>query len=302
MFTPFHPLHIKTRGRVIPQHSPLTIHHSPFNEAGTIITNVDNSYPQMAQYFLNPYAIPYFLSFLVSLSIASLLILKKRQNRHVQLFIITQILLAVLTFSAGMATSSSDVGVWDIWNSILTVAVVFAVTAYYHFSYVSFTKKQLFENKNVLIIYILPVFFLLFIIFNPENIIVESPDTDLGIYGKEFTGPYSFFKPLFYLIIALMLILTTVNFYKLFRMSKKRTPRRQASYFIFSSFIPLIGFLISVSSLILHIFIFHSINWFFDQRNISRNPTNNSSYTIWSGSAINIRSGSCLWHPEISTI
>jgi hypothetical protein len=138
----------------------------------------------MSQYFFNYYSIPYFLSFFVSIFIAGLLFLKKRENKHVQLFIVVQISLAILTLSAALATCSRKPDVWDIWNSINTVFVVLGVTLFYHFSYVSFTKKKVLENKKFLAVYLAPLLFSIFVILNPENIVVEPPDTDLGIYGK----------------------------------------------------------------------------------------------------------------------
>jgi hypothetical protein len=182
----------------------------------------------------------------VSIFIACLLTVKKRENKHVQLFIVLQISLAILTLSAALATCSRDPIIWDIWNSINTVIVVLGVTLFYHFSYVSYTKKQVLENKKFLAVYLAPLIFLVFVILNPENIVVESPDTDLGIYGKEFTGTFSSFKPIFYGYIGLMLVLTTVNFIRMFRELKNPILKKRSMYFVLSSLIPFIGFAISV--------------------------------------------------------
>jgi hypothetical protein len=200
----------------------------------------------MSQYFFNYYSIPYFLSFFVSIFIAGLLFFKKRENKHVQLFIVVQISLAILTLSAALATCSRDPIIWDIWNSINTVFGVLGVTLFYHFSYVSFTQKKVLENKMFLAIYLVPLMFLIFILINPENIVVESPDTDLGIYGKEFTGRFSFYKPVFYGYIGIMLVLTTLNFIRMYREIKNPILKKRSMYFVLSSLIPFIGFLISV--------------------------------------------------------
>lgn len=200
----------------------------------------------MSQYFFNYYSIPYFLSALVLVSVAALLLSKKRNDRHVQLFIVALFLLTITVFTAAMATCSRKPGIWDIWNSMSTISSIFGVTVLFHFSYVTFSKKEIFENKKLLLIYLIPLFFLFFIIINPQNEIVESPDTDLGIYGKEFTGPYSFFKPLFYSILGLMIILTTLNFIRMYRQSKETIQKKRALFFVLSFLIPLIGFTISV--------------------------------------------------------
>ena len=200
----------------------------------------------MAQYFLNIYSIPYFLSFFVAISIAGLLILKKRENSHVQLFIIAQILMGIFSFAAGMATCSLKPDVWYFWYSLIPVTSIAAVTFLFHFSYVSFTKGQVLKNKNMILVYIIPLFFLGFYLINPDHIVGKSPNTDLGLYGEDYIGIYSLFKPLFYVTIGIMLVLTTITFFKMFKKSKEPKRRKRALYFIFSVFIPLVGFTVSV--------------------------------------------------------
>jgi hypothetical protein len=90
------------------------------------------------------------------------------------------------------------------------------------------------------------MFFIVFFIINPEHQIVESNDSDLGKYGEVFTGIYSFFKPVFYGSLALLLVLTNINFIKMYRKSKDNKRRQLALYFILSALIPLLGFTISV--------------------------------------------------------
>jgi hypothetical protein len=200
----------------------------------------------MAQYFLNIYSIPYFLSCFVAISIAGLLILKKRDNSHVQLFIITQILLGIFSFAAGMATCSLEPDVWNFWYSLIPVTSIGAVTFLFHFSYVSFKNSSVLENKKILTIYILPLFFLVLYFINFDYKIVKSPNTDLGLYGEVYFGFFSIFKPLYYIIIGIMLVLTTITFFQMFKMSQEPKRRKRALYFIFSVLIPLIGFTISV--------------------------------------------------------
>jgi hypothetical protein len=200
----------------------------------------------MAEYFLNIYSVPYFLSSIVALSIAGLLIIKKRKNSHVQLLIITQILLATFSFIAGMATCSSKPEVWSFWYSLIPVTSVGAVTFLFHFSYVSFTNDQILKNRNILMIYILPLFFLGLYFLNIEHSVVKSPNTDLGLYGEVYSGIYSVFKPLYYAIIGLILLLTSITFFRMFRKSQELKRRKLALYFIFSVMIPLVGFVISV--------------------------------------------------------
>lgn len=152
----------------------------------------------MADYFLNVYSIPYFLSSIVTFSIAGLLISKKRKNSHVQLLIVAQILLGFFSFAAGMATSSNDPDVWYFWYSLIPETSVAAVTFLFHFAYVSLKNSPVLKNKKLLSIYILPLFFLGLNFVNIEYKIERSLDTDLGIYGEEYIGVYSIFKPVYY--------------------------------------------------------------------------------------------------------
>ena len=200
----------------------------------------------MPGYFLNPYAIPYFLSSIVAVSVAALLILKKRNDHKVQLFIITQILLGSFSFAAAMATSSAEPDVWSMWYSLIPVTSVAGVTFMFHFAYVSYKNFQVMENKNILMIYLLPLFYLVLYLLNFEHEVVKSPNTDLGIYGEVYPGIFSIFKPLYYLTIGIMLALITITFFKMFRKSMDLKRRKLALYFILSVLIPLIGFTISV--------------------------------------------------------
>jgi hypothetical protein len=200
----------------------------------------------MAEYFFNFYAIPYFLASVVSISVAVFLLYKKWKDPRVQLFIITQMLIGIFTFAAGMATCSLEPNTWYFWYSIIPASSTMGVSVYFHFSYVSRANKRVFENLMVSMAYIIPFFFMVLFFINPEHRIVESNDSDLGKYGEEFTGIFSFFKPLFYLYLGLMLFLINSNFILMFRRSTGRSRRIKALYFIFSAFIPLIGFTISV--------------------------------------------------------
>jgi hypothetical protein len=160
----------------------------------------------MAQYFMNIYSIPYFLACLLSFSLAGLLIAKKWKDSHVKLFIITQILLGTFTFAAGMATNSNDPKTWYFWASIIPMISTMGVTVYLHFSYVSYKNKGIFENKKMLLIYLVPLFFIAFYIINPEHIVIESNDSDLGLYDVQSIGLYSFFKPVVHFTLSFPLL------------------------------------------------------------------------------------------------
>ena len=79
----------------------------------------------MSQYFFNPLAVPYFISFLVSAALMLLLILKKREDNRVQLYIIFQGSVAAVSFMAGMATISDDIETWDKWDTFIVTPHLF---------------------------------------------------------------------------------------------------------------------------------------------------------------------------------
>jgi hypothetical protein len=154
--------------------------------------------------------------------------------------------MGIFSFGAGMATCSLKPDVWYFWYSLIPVTSIAAVTFLFHFSYVSYTKDPVLKNKMIILIYIIPLFYLGLYFINPDHIVVKSPNTDLGLYGEEYIGIFSFFKPLFYIILGIMLVLTTMLFIKMFKKSKEPKRRKRALYFIFSVFIPLVGFTVSI--------------------------------------------------------
>ena len=199
----------------------------------------------MLQYFFNFWAIPYFIAFLVSIFVAILLILKKRDDKHIQLYTISFLLGIAVTLSAAMATCSLKPDIWNIWNSINSIASVLGATILYHFSYVYFTKKQIFENRKIILSYIPALFIFSFIIITFNQLIEATDYSPLGLFGKVYTGISVIYFPLFYGTIGLFMVLTTINFYKMYKQNKDFILKRQASYFILSSLVVIIGLVVT---------------------------------------------------------
>lgn len=210
-----------------------------------IQTFVFNYQIEMLQYFFNFWAIPYFIAFLVSIFVAILLILKKQDDKHIQLYTISFLLGIAVTLSAAMATCSLKPDIWNIWNSINSIASVLGATILYHFSYVYFTKKQIFENRKIILSYIPALFIFSFIIITFNQLIEATDYSPLGLFGKVYTGISVIYFPLFYGIIGLFMVLTTINFYKMYKQNKDFILKRQASYFILSSLVVIIGLVIT---------------------------------------------------------
>jgi len=199
----------------------------------------------MSQYFFNFWSIPYFIAFLVSIFVAILLIMKKRDDKHIQLYTVSFLLGVVVSLSAAIATCSLKSDIWNIWSSINSIASVLGATILYHFSYVYYTKKQIFENRKIIFIYI-PVLLIFSLIIISFNQLIKSTDySPLGLFGKVYTGISVIYFPLFYGTIGLLMVFTTINFYRMYKQNKDLILKRQASYFILSSLVIVIGLVIT---------------------------------------------------------
>jgi hypothetical protein len=209
----------------------------------------------MSQYFFNPLAVPYFISFVVSAALMLLLILKKREDRRVQLYIVFQGTLATLALMAAMASISEDIETWDKWERFINPVAVLGIITIWHFSYISLHDTDVIEDRRIAYLYILPLVFLAFALVNPNNKIAEFPDTELGHYGRDYLGNYAVFWPILRSMIFVILVLTTVNFVRMQRTAEDPTVRKQALYFTLSIFAPLVGFTISVLLVMFEVFI-----------------------------------------------
>jgi hypothetical protein len=196
-------------------------------------------------YVFDPWSIPYFVSFLVSLVLVGLLIKMKRDEPHVRLYIVFMLSLVVLTFAAGMATSSRDIGIWDFWWTTMNVSASLAITSIFHFAYVSYTNKGVLENKTILSVYLVTIFFSGFLIWNPRHWIGPSADSDMGVYGKVFEGPYEIYDGLWMLSVTTFLILAAIYFYRMYRESVEGRQKMNALIFLMASVPPLAGFVVT---------------------------------------------------------
>jgi hypothetical protein len=200
-------------------------------------------------------AIPYFLSFVVSAALMVLLILKKREDRRVQLYIVFQGSLVVVSLMAGMATISDEIETWSKWETFIAPAAVLAGMTIWHFSYIHLHEIEVFEDRRVVYLYLLPVVFFTFVLMNPNDIIQESPDTELGRWGRSYLGNYQVVWYLFRIMVLVTLVLTTINFVKFQRTTEDPSLRVQALYFTLSTFIPLAGFSVSLLLVMFDVFI-----------------------------------------------
>lgn len=201
---------------------------------------------QMSVYVYDPLAIPYLIAFAVSAGLGCVLLYKKGREPLVQMFAVYQVAIAGMAFCAAMATMSRDIDVWNLWNNLTIVSTTLAIAAIYHFSYASWKGGGLLDDMRVLLVYLYPICFALFVAIDPAHEILESPDTDLGVFGKEYTGALWWFKAFYYSTIIAGALASLSNFLHMYREREDLVPKRQALYYTLSLLVPLIGFVVSV--------------------------------------------------------
>ncbi len=136
------------------------------------------------RYFWNWWAVPYFLSFFVGLIITLLLLSKKRDDKQVQLYIVTQVFLTILSLAAALSASSLDSSIWLVWSAVNITSSLFATTTLFHFSsYLLKGDNSFWGNKKLLVIYIIPIFFSLVWIIDPHIIYPDIIKIDIALFG-----------------------------------------------------------------------------------------------------------------------
>ncbi len=201
----------------------------------------------MSGYFLNVWALPYFVSFLISFFVFWLLLYRKAKDERVRLYIIAIFFTSLVGFTAGMAACSLDPEVWATWIGSTFIVSALAVCFVFHFSYVYRVKQRSFENKKIFVIYLVPFFLFSLLLMSFKLSHPEVVQSETGVFGIYDWAEGSALSPLvtaLYGFMGLMLILTTMNFIRMFRQSLDQELRRRASYFVLSFLIPLIGLII----------------------------------------------------------
>ncbi len=204
----------------------------------------------LGRYFWNWWAVPYFLSFFVGLIITLLLLSKKRDDKQVQLYIVTQFFLALLSLAAALSSSSLDSSNWLVWSAINITSSLFATTTLFHFSfYLLKGDNSFWGTKKLLVIYIIPLFFSLIWIINPHIIYPDIIKIDLALFGifwSQSTPTSAFLLLTFYTYLGVMVFLAIQNFYRMFRQTEDLELRRRAAYFVLSSLVPGIALTITL--------------------------------------------------------
>ncbi len=178
-----------------------------------------------------------------------LLVVKKRNDKLVQLFIVIVFLVTINTLAASLAACALDPDLWLILITITVITGLLAISIVFHFSYVFLKQGTIFEFKKVLVVYGFPLVLISMLLFKsrvfwPE--VVVAPDrSNYGIFdGTDPLIPY--FWSFYNLYQALILVLVTINFIRAFReMDYLEMQQRRAAFFILASLVPAIALTIN---------------------------------------------------------
>ena len=98
----------------------------------------------MSKFFWNWWSIPYWLSFIISLILTILLVTKKREG-NVRLFIVIVGLITVNTLAMSLAASSLDPDFWLVMIAMTVITGPLAVSMMFHYAYI-FLKQSTITN------------------------------------------------------------------------------------------------------------------------------------------------------------
>jgi len=196
----------------------------------------------MTTFAFTNWSFGYFISGFFIIVIAIFLFLKKRDDQVVLLLSLGCFLAAIACFVTGILVSTVSVGLWRILAYMYFSFELVGITLVFHFSQLFRRKQKIMEHKKVMLIYILPLFFILAIIVQPSLLTADIQNMENNLDDHILPGTAgsivgSFFQ--FYLIF--IIIATFVNCIRMFRQKEDLELRRQGSYFVFSYFFIFIG-------------------------------------------------------------
>ena len=194
----------------------------------------------MSVYYFNIWAIPSFIAFASSFILTVFLFYKKSDDTQVRFFILAALFISLVCLGSAMDRCSLDPDVRLIWKSINTVASGFAVGLLFHFSHVFLVGGKPFENKKMVIVYLLPVFYMIY----PLPLFFRTLPLPLASFRWIFFESFNRF--FYYLSIGLLITLATINFFRMFRQHEDKELRRRSSYFVFSTLAILVSIAIVV--------------------------------------------------------
>ncbi len=206
----------------------------------------------MSKFFWNWWSIPYWLSFIISLILTILLVTKKREG-NVRLFIVIVGLITVNTLAMSLAANSLDPDFWLVMIAMTVITGPLAVSGIFHYAYIFLKQSTIFEHKKVLIVYVVPLILITLILVRPEILwpnVVEVPDrSNYGIYGST-EPPIAYLWSYYNLYQGLILGLVAITFFRAYRTVDLKG-RVQAAYYVLACIIP--AFALTITSFLEYI-------------------------------------------------
>ena len=202
----------------------------------------------MAGYFLNLWSVPYFISFLVCLGLSIFLLHKRKKGLFVQMNAACLFFTSMIAVSAAMASCSLDIGTWTMWISVHFISTAITLTVLSHFALLYRSRGTFLQDKRLLVIYAVPVIFLVAIVLAPDRLfanIVEADESMFGLYSGVFLDPSGLMMA-FNNAQGILSFLPIAIFTLTFRQVKDPELKRRLSYFLLGSLFPFIGYVIMV--------------------------------------------------------
>ncbi|MHA1984072.1 MAG: hypothetical protein ACW967_06935, partial [Candidatus Hodarchaeales archaeon] len=173
----------------------------------------------LSEYFFNPWSIPYLFSTFASFIIGIVLIYKAKRTPPIILFTSAQISNFITSLIAAIATSVQEghPDLWGFWMNINSAFGLLSAALFLHFSYSYLNKNKFLPNKLILLAYIAPLGSLLVRpLFYYQNVTL-SDRSAFGLFDVGSNDLITLQFALYYLILAFFLLLTAINFLKMFR-------------------------------------------------------------------------------------
>ncbi|MHA2365772.1 MAG: histidine kinase N-terminal 7TM domain-containing protein [Candidatus Hodarchaeales archaeon] len=187
---------------------------------------------ETGSYFLNLWALPYFLGFFICFLLAWFIFYKKRDNTQVILFAGSLFWFGILCFGAAMATSSLTSELWFFWSLIMNLTAFFGMNFLYHFSEIYLNEYPIFEYHRFFLVHFSTLAFVFVFLFIPDTYypsIELMENSSLGKFGSTADNIYWI---VYYAYFALLNILASINFIKMYRQNDDIEKKRRAAYFI----------------------------------------------------------------------
>ncbi|MFQ5819936.1 MAG: histidine kinase N-terminal 7TM domain-containing protein [Candidatus Heimdallarchaeota archaeon] len=201
----------------------------------------------LGSYFWNWWSLPYWLSFVASLIVTILLVVKKREGT-VQLFIVAAILITFNTLVSSLAACTLDPDLWLKFIASTVITGPLAISIIFHYSFSLLIKEptikgMILEHKRILIVYLVPLVLISMVLIVPEllwpEVVLVPERSNYGIYGTT-PARISYIWSIYNFYQGLMLFLVTINFFRIYRHTVG-LERKQAAYFILAALVPAIA-------------------------------------------------------------